>query len=506
MDVLLGLDVGTTGAKAGVFDLVGRPLGIAYAAYPLRTTEPGAAEQDPEDWWRALGSLVRRVLPPEVAGRVAAVGVGAHGPTCVAADADRRPTCPAVTWLDMRCTPEAELIASRLGQSVPVWGSWSARALWIAHHRPEAFARTRWLFTAWDYLTSRLTGSPHAAALAPEHEELLAADLSPGLQPPSVAPGQLVGTVHPRAAEEIGLPAGVPVAAGLPDGINGVFGSGIRSAGQACVNAGTSGTLVVLGSPGQGWRLLGLHLVGAGINTYGKALDWVRTEVYAASYEAVLHDAAAVAPGADGLLFLPYLAGERAPFADPQARGAFVGMTLRHRRAHLARAVLEGVAFAVRQVAEVIDAAGGVAHEIRVVGGAARAPLWNQILADVLGKPVLQPAVLEGSVLGAALIAGTSAGRFTGLDSAAARMVHVARRFVPDPTARATYDRLYPIYAAGYPALKDLNWRLAERSSQPAMGRSISGNGGAVGGQHALGEQPHRAGAGQVWKQQEHPR
>lgn len=463
--LLLGIDLGTSGVKVGLFDADGRPVAWGEGSYPIGRPEPDAAEQDAEEWWRTTSGVLRQVMAhASGAGQIVAVAVGGQGPTVVAADEALRPTYPAVTWLDSRVGPETALLFQRLGQPVPVWGSWTGRALWLAEHRPEAFSRTRWLLTSWDYLAARLTGVPRSASRVPD-AELRAAGLDPALVPPAVEPLDVVGEVSQAAAAETGIPAGVPVVAGMVDGLLGVVGSGAQAVGQACINAGTSGTVSAIAPAPLGWPVLGFRVVGAGINAHGKVLEWFRTELAPdlSSYETLLEAAAVAPPGAGGLLFLPYLAGERAPHADPRARAAYVGLTLRHTRAHLARAALEGVAFAFRQViAETIAPLGVQVREVRIVGGAARSPLWSQIQADVLERPVLVPQVTEGAVLGAAMVAGTGVGCFADLASAAEQMVRVAQRCEPDPGRQALYTRLYESYVELYPALRAVSWRLAD--------------------------------------------
>jgi xylulokinase len=456
----LGLDVGTSSLKAGLFTLSGQALGLAEAAYPLLMPEPGAMEQDPRDWWAALMSVCKHLLERHHA-RVVALAIGGQAPTLTAVDAELEPTHPAITWLDHRSSVTAEQLYAGLGQSVPMWGSWPAQIAWFGRARPDALQRSRWLMGCPDYLAARLTGEP-TLSLAWPAAEMEAASVDPRRVPAAVEPGDIVGNVIPSAAEQTGLPVGTPVVAGFVDGIMGVLGSGVEGPGDACINSGTSGTFSVVSQPGTGYPVLGLDILGAATNTSGNALDWfaqriVRQEI---AYEDLLAEAANVAPGAGGLLFLPHLAGERAPERDPRSRGAWAGLTLEHDRRHLLRAVLEGVAFGLRSLGEWLVLNGAEIGDVRCVGGQARSGVWNQIKADVLNRPLLVPEVVEAAVVGAAVLAALAVGAYPGRQAAVSAMVRIARRFEPDPDAASLYEELYAAYRHLYPALRETHWRL----------------------------------------------
>jgi xylulokinase len=463
-EVVLGVDVGTSSLKAGLFTLAGTPLGFAQAAYGLASPEPDAVEQDPDDWWRALASVSRQLLasaPDDPQLTLLAVAIGGQAPTLAAVDADLRPTYPAISWLDQRPAAEAERLYARLGQSVPVWGSWPAQAAWLIHQRPSAMQRTRWLFGCPDYLAARLTGRP-VSFLSWPAAEIEAAEIDTRLLPPQQVPGEVIGGVTPEAAEASGLPAGTPVVAGYVDGILGVLGSGVRRPGDACMNSGTSGTFSVVSATGLGYPVMGMCVVGAATNTSGKALDWFVQQVGppGSTYIELLAGASEVAEGSGGLLFLPHLAGERAPVRDPRSRGAWVGLTLEHDRRHLLRSLLEGVAFSFRAVQESLAEMGAEARDVRVVGGQARSDLWNQIKADVLNRPVLVPEVIEAAVVGAAILGAIGLGAYASREEAVSAMVRVSHSFVPDRDRAALYEELYADYCQLYPALRETNWRL----------------------------------------------
>ena len=459
LQAVLGIDVGTGSLKAGLFALSGEVIGFEQCTYGLSSPAPGGMEQNPDDWWTALVNATLKLLSRcdrEV--RVAAVCIGGQSPTLCAVDANLRPTHPALTWLDQRSAAEAEQIHARLGRPVPIWGSWPGQAAWLARQRPDAWSRTRWLLGCPEYLASRLTGMP-AAFLSVALDDLEAAQIDSELLPPYRVPGSIVGNVTAEVANRLGLPVATPVVAGFVDGIMGVLGSGVSLQGEACLNAGTSGTFSVVSAREEGYPVLDMSVVGAPTNTSGKALDWFVQQIAGsdASYAKLLAGAAEVDPGANGLLFLPHLAGERAPVRDVHSRGAWVGLTLSHDRRHLLRSLLEGVAFGFRAVAESL---GVPAIYVRIVGGQARADVWNQIKADVLGLPILVPEVIDAAVSGAAIVAALGIGAYPDRAAATAAMVRVARRFEPDPAYVEKYDVLYGVYAQLYPTLREINWKL----------------------------------------------
>jgi xylulokinase len=459
MDAVLGIDVGTGSLKAGLFALDGTPLGMRQSAYGVASPEDDAQEQDPRDWWAALGSTCRALLGASDA-HIRAVAIGGQAPTLAPVDAELQPTHPAITWLDPRPSAEAERLYARLGQPVPVWGSWPAQAAWFTRQRPDALRRTRWLLGSPDYLTSRLICAP-TALLAVTEPELAAGELDARYFPEAWTPGEIVGVVSAEAAAETGLSVDTPVVGGHIDGLLGVLGSGVERPGDACVNSGTSATFTVVSEPPGGYPMFGLHVAGTAANA-GAALDWFLANVAdpAGAFEDLFEVAARLAPGADGLAFLPNLAGDRGVSHDAYARGAWVGLTLGHSRAHLFRALLEGVAFSFRSMQDWLEASGAPVRDVRCVGGQARSDLWNQIKADVLNRTVLLPRVVEAVALGAAILAALGIGAYPDLPTAVATMVSIERRFEPDPERVERYARVFEIYQSLYPALRETNWRL----------------------------------------------
>jgi len=464
---ILALDLGTGDLKAGLVGLDGRVLAAAQATYPI-DQDPGRAEQDPEAWWAATVDAVSalRAAAPDAA--VVAVCADGQGPTCVAVDEAGRPTRPAITWLDRRAVAEREELAASTGHAGWLLGILPT-ALWVERREPDIAARTVHYLAAWDWLAMRLCGvaaqSVGAGQLVPDPTVVATAGLVPDRIPPPVSAGTVLGGLTPRAAEDLGLDPGTPVVAGLNDAYASCLGAGLLEAGDALDTGGSSGGFAVYASaepivPGA-WiapaPLPGRWLVGGAMAATGRALDWLRDDVLGggSSTAELLEAAAAVPAGADGLLFLPYLAGERSPIWDADARGAFVGLTLEHGRGHLARAVLEAAAFAIRHVAEPIEAAGYVARELRVCGANARGDTWNRIKADVLGVPVAVPAEVDTAMLGSAIVGAVGIGAAPDLPSAIEGMVRFAARLEPDPATRAVYDERYAVYRSLYPALRE---------------------------------------------------
>jgi xylulokinase len=481
---ILAIDLGTTSAKGGLVGLDGTILAAARASYPMTTGErAGWAEQDPEAWWRALIDVARQLVGQRVAD-VAAIAVDGHGPTLAAVDAEGRPTRPAITWLDTRATQELDQLSRASGLRGWALGV-LPHALWVERHEPEVATRTRWYLNTWEFLTLRLSGRA-AMTLVPGQSRVSDGLLSVvGLDPrriaPPIAAGEVAGGLTAEAATAIGLVAGTPVVAGVVDAFASFHGAGLLGPGDAIDTGGMSGGFGIYwhepveaaGSFCTPAPLPGLHVVGGAMAATGRALDWLRDDVLGGANggglttEALIAEAATVDPGADGLVFLPYLAGERSPIWDPNARGAFIGLTLHHRRGHLARAVLESAAFAIRHVAAPILAAGVTVREMRVCGGPARSTTWNQIKADVTGMTVAVPHALETAVVGSGIVGAIGIGAHPDLPSAIRAMTRIDARLEPRKELRDRYDRLFEAYVAAYPALQPVLARLAEAPARP---------------------------------------
>jgi xylulokinase len=476
--VVLAIDLGTTEVKVGLVSFDGRLLGLARCGYATDANPAtGRAEQDPEAWWGAIGLAVRELVRADV-GDVVAIGIDGHGPTLVAIDGAGQATHPAIIWQDTRATAEQAELAAATGLQ-----GWSLAGLpaglWLERSVPAAAAATRWYLATWDFIALRLPGQATTSLAAgqpfPDAATLSAAGLPGAKVPAAVEAGSVVGPLDGEAATALGLRAGIPVVAGIVDAWASFHGAGMVRAGDAMDPGGSAGgfgvywdrPLVVPGSFSTIAPLPGLYSVGGAMAATGRAVDWFRVEVLGglATTATLIEEAGAIPAGAEGVVFLPYLAGERSPLWDPAARGAFVGLALGHGRAHLTRAILEASAFAIRHVAEPILAAGVEVGTMRVCGGPARSETWNQIKADVTGFTVEVPAVLETAVVGSAILAATGVGAWPDLPAAIHGMTRSARRLAPNPANRDRYDATYDAYRRLHPAIAPIVRELQSSSA-----------------------------------------
>jgi len=457
-ETLVGIDVGTTGVKGVAISPRGKVLATAEEPYPLSTPYPGWSEQDPEDWWRATQACLARL--PE-----GAIGFSGQMHGLVTLDADERVLRPAILWNDQRTGAECAEIEERIGLARLIeltgnralTGFTAPKLLWLRHHEPDVYARIAHILLPKDYVRLRLEGE----------RAIDAADASGTL---------LFDVAHRRWSDEVLAALELPrewlppvfestEVAGAGDQAAGALGVGIDVPGPLSVVLGTSG--VVFGVlpaynadpqarlhtfchavPGT-WHAMGVMLSAAG------SLRWWSHTVGTEERDLVA-EAEAWAPGAEGLLFLPYLTGERTPHADPDARGAFVGLTVRHDRGALTRAVLEGVAYGLRDSLELLRELGFTAAVGRISGGGARSELWAEIVATVLGIPLERTAVDEGAAFGAALLAGVRSGRFADAHEAVAECVGVSGVVEPNASWTAVYDEGYERFRALYPAVRPL--------------------------------------------------
>ena len=469
-DALLAVDLGTSGTKAGVIGVDGTLLSFAERTYPLiEGAGAGWFEQDARAWWTAARDAMREAVAHAKGARVVGACVGGQGPSLVPVDERGEPLANAIIWMDRRTEPQRNAMSKRLGADVSPYSN-VPRAMWIREHAPDAYARTRWFLQSWDYIAFRLTGvavaSSFAGATVFPGEHVDAADCDRAKFPRELVMGNAVGTLRPGIAREIGVADDVVVAGGVNDSTATVLGAGLVRKGLALDLGGTSGGIALawdrpLGDHGlTAWPapMAGLYVCGGPLAAAGRAQGWLMSIAGYASgdYARVEHEASAVAAGSDGLVFLPYLAGERTPIWDDRARGVFFGLTERHTRGHLARATFEGVAFALRHIVDTLRDEGGVVDELRVTGGQAKVRLWCRIKADVLRVPVSVPSVTEGAVLGEAVLAAAGAGRAPDVATAASRFMKEAARFEPDPANAERYDAAYRTYRELYPRLRDL--------------------------------------------------
>lgn len=451
---VLGIDLGTSEAKVALVGLDGALLGLGRAGYATSTGPDGRAEQDPRDWWRAIAAAVRSIDGLDRAEILAIACVG-QGPTLVAIEQSGEPVRAAVTWQDRRPGESGFGLLPRMA--------------WLAETDPDAPATARWLLSAWDavglWLSGEAAWTVQAHEARPSRAELEAAGISDDRVPPEVAFGTRLGGLRPQVAASLGLPTGTPVVAGVNDGTASMLGAGLLQAGDAVDTGGVSGGLGIytdrhVSVPGlfaAPAPLPELWVVGGAMAALGASVDWLRGPVLGGrwSMDELLREAARIAPGANGLLFLPYLAGERAPVFDNEARGAFVGLTLAHGPADLVRAVLEGAAFAMRSVAEPLAEAGAPIHELRLAGKADPVDTWAQIKAHVLGVPVAVPEVGETAAVGAAIVAAVGVGSVPSLWEGVQLVTGRVRWSYPDSRHQARYEAAYARYLQLYPALRD---------------------------------------------------
>lgn len=486
---LLGIDLGTSSVKAALVSEAGSMLSRGSAEYAILRPQTGHSEQEPEAWWRAVCDAVHSALGAvEPAVEVAAVGLSGQMHGTVLLGDGGEPLSPAIIWPDQRSAAQVEEIAQALGLeklteltgSPVATGFQAATLLWLKQERPELWQKIGKVLLPKDYIRWRLTGqfatdpSDGSGTLlldvrrrdwAPELLSLLELDCAqlPGVQPARAAAGAL----RAEAAAELGLEAGIPVVTGAADTACSALGAGaidpglllltlssggqlLQPIGEVCVDIkGRIHTFCSALEPvdGPGWYQMGAIL------SAGLALSWLRNEVFAVggedAYERMSAWASESPPGAHGLLFLPYLAGERTPHMDPHARGMFLGLTAQHGRGHLVRAVMEGVTLACYDAYGVLAELGASPEGIILAGGGARSAEWRQIVADVFGLPVHPLAVAEQSALGAAILAGAGAGWFDAREAARTWATH-GETVAPNPDLQRGYGELYDVFRTAY--------------------------------------------------------
>jgi len=488
MSYFIGIDTSTTATKALLIDERGAMVAAVSSEYGYETPRPLWSEQRPELWWSAAIESIRAVLAASGIDPAAVRGVGLTGQMhgLVVLDAAGEPLRPAILWNDQRAGAECDEIRSLVGKrefiritgndALP--GFTAPKLLWVRNHEPEVYARIRKLLLPKDYIRFKFTGEyavDRAGGAGTVLFDLARRDWSaevveklgidPGWLPPTFEGTDVTGVVSAAAAAETGLAAGTPVFGGGGDQAAGAVGAGAVEEGIVSLSLGTSGVVFAAvnepviepegrlhafchAAPGK-WHLMGVMLSAAG------SFRWYRdTLAPGEDFSGLAETAESIPAGSESLLFLPYLTGERTPHPDPLARGAFVGLTVRHTRDHLTRAVLEGVAFGLRDCFELMLAAGLRAiDQVRISGGGTRSPVWRQIIADVLGVELVTVNTAEGAAFGAALLAAVGAGAFESVEAACREVVRITGRTAPGPD-REVYEARYPVYRELYPALK----------------------------------------------------
>jgi len=489
MAYFLGLDTSTTSSKALLIDESGAVIAVASSPHTLQTPRPLWSEQDPREWWEAVAASIRSVLATAgISGeRVAAVGLTGQMHGLVLLDEEGNVLRPAILWNDQRTQSQCDEIHQIIGKdrfiqltgNVALTGFTAPKILWVKENEPDIYAKAKHVLLPKDYIRYKLTGE-YAMDKADgagtvlfdlkardwSEEVLTALGIPRAWMPKTFEGPEFTGYVTAQAASLTGLKEGTPVAAGGGDQAAQAVGVGAVEPGIVGLTVGTSGVVFATtpsaliepegrlhafchAVPGM-WHFMGVMLSAAG------SLQWYRDTLASnLSFDVLLKEAESIPAGSEGLQFLPYLSGERTPHPDPLARGAFIGLTLRHGRAHMTRAVLEGVAFGLRDSFTLIQNAGlGRITQVRASGGGTKGALWRQILASVLNAELVTVNTTEGAAYGAALLAGVGAGAWNDVPSACKASVKITGSTLPDSSQVEIYARSYLLFQELYPVLK----------------------------------------------------
>ena len=493
---LIGIDVGTGGSRAVLIDAAGKITAAATVEHePFVSPQTGWAEQDPRDWWRASAAAIQAAIrqaniPAE---EIKAVGLSGQMHGSVLLDESDQVLRPALIWCDQRSAEQCRKLTSTVGadrlielvSNPALTGFTLPKLLWVRDNEPETWDRVRSVLLPKDYVRFRLTGDKatdvadgsgtlllNVAKRRWSDEMLAATEINPGLLPQVYESQDITGSVSQTTAAETGLLPGTPVIAGAGDQAAGAVGLGIVRPGMVSATIGTSGVVfAATNNPAldpkgrvhtfchaipERWHVMGVTQ-GAGLS-----LRWFRDQfgvrpndkIAGDPYDDLTAEAARITPGAEGLLWTPYLMGERTPHLDPDARAALVGLTASHTRAHVVRAILEGVAFSLKDSFEILRELKVPCTTVRLGGGGARSPLWRQIQADIYGQAVEIMEAEEGAAYGVALLAGVAAGAWPNVEAACDQVIRTRERVAPDPEAVKVLDRQYRSYVAIYPALR----------------------------------------------------
>lgn len=506
MKYLIGIDVGTTGTKTILIDEKGNLISSALEEYPLNTPKPKWAEQDPEDWWKATVSSIKKVIKDSKISPENISGLGLSGQMhgLVLIDKDYNVLRPAILWCDVRTTEQCHYITEKVGKDLLVKstcnpaleGFTAPKLIWVRDNEPKIYDKAYKMLLPKDYVRFRLTGeiasevSDAAGTILFDvknrkwsSEVLSRLEIPEDLMPTCYESIDICGQITPKVAEITGLKTGTPVVGGGADNACTAVGNGIVVAGRTSASIGTSGTMLTPTDtpevdpklrahtfchcvPGK-WYIMGVMLSAGG------AFRWFRDtigdkEVEQAKqagidpYEILTKEASSVSPGCEGLIFLPYLIGERTPHSDANAKGVFFGLTLRHKKEHLVRSVMEGVTYGMRDSLEIIKNLGLNVGQIRATGGGARSTLWRQIQADIYKAELVTINVSEGPAFGAAMLAGVGTGVYGSIQEITDEIVKITSQTQPIEVNTKIYDELYQVYRSLYPALKPEFDRVSE--------------------------------------------
>lgn len=495
---LLGIDIGTSACKAALFDRKGQVLAAANGEYPVYYPEEGWAEQNPEEWWSAVCEAVRRVIrkagiqPEEIAG----VGIDGQSWSAIAIDKGGKVLTNTPIWMDTRAQSICDRLNEEIGEDeiFRIAGNslqpsyTTAKILWYKENLPEVYSKIYKILQSNSYIAFKLTGQIsqdlsqgyglHCFDMRTgqwDEEMCRKMGIPRDFLPEIVPSDRIIGTVTKKAAEESGLAEGTPVAAGGLDAACGTLGAGVIHSGETQEQGGQAGGMSICIEKYQAdpRLILGFHvipgkwLLQGGTTGGGGVMRWFEREF--ADYERLMREqtgissldqlneiAEKVTPGCDGLVFLPYMAGERSPIWNPYAKGVFYGLDFSKTKGHMVRACMEGVAFSLRHNLETAEEAGAKAEILRAMGGSANSLLWTQIKSDVTGKTMAVPASDTATTLGAALLAGVGTGFYKDYEEAVAETVKVTRKHQPDPEKKAVYDKNYETYLELYRSLSGL--------------------------------------------------
>ena len=497
MRVAIGIDVGTTGTRAVAIDERGVVVDARTAEHRLLTPRPQWTEQDPAEWWRATRDVLSAVAAScrEASGEVVGIGLTGQMHGSVFLDGEREVIRPALLWNDQRTGRQCDDITQRVGSeriveitgNPALTGFQAPKVLWLRDEEPANFARVAHVLLPKDYVRYRLAhelatdASDAAGTLFLDlrkrtwsSEVLDALDVPAEWLPPVFESPEPTGSIASEVAAELGLPSGVPVAAGGGDNAAAAIGTAVTGDGLMSSSIGTSGVLFAhaeecaVDPSGRihafAHSVPGRYCLLAVTLSAGGSLRWWR-DLTGLGYDELVAEAAAVPPGSEGLVFLPYLTGERTPHLDPRATGGFVGLTARHTRGHMTRALMEGVLFSLRDGIELMRGLDVRPTQIRAIGGGASSELWLQLQADIYGAAVHRLAIEEGAAYGAGLLGHVAAGTFADVNEATAVVRTLEQVTEPDPKRVQVYEETYAVYRSLYGTLREDMHRLVELAS-----------------------------------------
>ncbi len=485
----LGIDISTTSSKALLIDGQGEITGVASTPHTIQSPYPLWSEQDPQEWWQAITDSIRKVIAQTNvdSASIAAIGLTGQMHGLVLLDEAGEVLRSAILWNDQRTQAQCDQIHQQIGKqaflqitgNLSLTGFTASKILWVREHEPEVFKRVKHILLPKDYIRYRLSGGfamDKAGGSGTVLFDLAARDWSNELLEdlqidlawlPSTFEGpKFTGVVSDSAAGATGLKPGTPIVAGGGDQAAQAVGVGAVEPGIVGLTVGTSGVVFAPTSsaliepegrlhafchvvPGV-WHFMGVMLSAAG------SLQWYRDKLaHEMDFDTLLEEAKSAPVGSEGLQFLPYLSGERTPYPDPLARAGWIGLAARHGRAHMTRALLEGVSYAFRDIFSLIQESGlREIHQVRVSGGGMKNAFWRQMLSSVLGNDLVTVNTTEGAAFGAAILAGVGAGNWGDVPSACQAAIKITGTTVPDEREHEIYQQAYPIYKALYPALR----------------------------------------------------